>query len=354
MKPKMEKMEFLKDYYGKVLQGSGDLKTGACCCSDDELSGIPVEVVSKINSEIMTRTYGCGSPIPPAVTGCTILDLGCGTGRDIYIASGLVGPEGSAVGVDMTDEQLALARKHIKSQTANFGYKVPNMDFKKGFIEDLKTIGIEDNSVDVVISNCAINLSPDKNAVFSEIFRVLKTGGELYFSDVFTGRRVPVHLKDDPLLHAECLAGSLYIEDFRRLLREIGCPDHRIVKKRKITIDNHEIEDKIGMVDFYSMTVRAFKLSNLEDICEDYGQTAVYTGSIPGVPHAFVLDDHHRFIAGKTMPVCGNTASMLQDTRFAPHFSVSGDRSIHYGPFDCTPTGGAKEKDDYSAAGSCC
>jgi arsenite methyltransferase len=137
-------------------------------------------------------------------------------------------------------------------------------------------------------------------------------------------------------------------------LRDIGCPDYRIVKKRKISIDNPEIEDKIGMVDFYSMTVRAFKLKNLEDICEDYGQTAVYNGSIPGVPHAFVLDDHHRFIAGKTMPVCGNTASMLKDTRFGSHFRISGERSVHYGPFDCTPSAGAKEKDEYDASGSCC
>jgi SAM-dependent methyltransferase len=234
-----------------------------------------------------------------------------------------------------------------------FGYKRPNVEFKKGYIEDLKGINIEDNSVDVVMSNCVVNLSPDKKSVFSEIFRVLKPGGELYFSDIFVGKRTPEHLKNDPVLHAECLAGAMYIEDFRRLLRDVGCLDYRVVRKRKITIDNPEIEEKIGMVDFYSMTVRAFKLSSLEDICEDYGQVAVYLGTIPGYPHVFDLDDHHRLITGKPMLVCGNTASMLQNTRLSRHFRVTGDRSTHYGPFDCAPAS-VKIESGGDGGGACC
>ena len=116
----------------------------------------------------------------------------------------------------MTDEQLDTAQKYIDYQTKQSGYARPNVEFQKAYIEDLKEAGIKDNSVDVVISNCVINLSPDKQAVFSEIFRVLKPGGELYFSDIFTGRRLPEYLKDDPVLYGECLAGALYREDFRR------------------------------------------------------------------------------------------------------------------------------------------
>ncbi len=205
--------------------------------------------------------------------------------------------------------------------------------------------------MDVVISNCVINLSPDKKKVFEEIFRVLKPGGELYFSDVFAGCRVPEHLKADPVLYGECLAGALYFEDFRRILRSIGCADYRVVSKRKIFLSNPELEVRVGMIDFYALTIRAFKLAALEDICEAYGQVAVYSGNIPEYPREFVLDDRHVFITKKPMLVCGNTAAMLQETRYAKHFQVIGDRSIHYGPFDCAPTSVKMENEDSSPGG---
>ena len=230
-----------------------------------------------------------------------------------------------------------------------FGYKKPNIDFRLGYMEDLKALDMPDNSVDVVISNCVLNLSLDKLSVFSEIFRILKPGGELYFADVFAGCRVPPQLHSDPVLHGECLAGAMYQEDFRRLLRSLGCQDYRIVSSRPIVLNSAEIEQRIGMIDFCSVTVRAFKLDGLEDICEDYGQAAVYNGSNSQWPHYFDLHDHHRFFACKPMLVCGNTAAMLQDTRYGDHFTVHGDRSVHYGAFDCAP--GA---DKVSAGGACC
>jgi len=344
----------LKAYYGKILESSKDLKTSACCCSEE---CVPIEVKSilkEIDDEIVDRFYGCGSPIPPVLKGCTVLDLGCGTGRDVYVASKLAGENGFVIGVDMTDEQLAVAKRHVDSMREKFGYKHPNVDFRKGFIEDLKALDIADNSIDAVISNCVINLSPDKHAVFKEIFRVLKPGGELYFADVFAGRRVPDEFIDDPVLHGECLAGAMYIEDFRRLLNSLGCPDYRVAAGRKLSLENPEIENKVGMIDFYSMTIRAFKLASMEDICEDYGQVAVYQGTIPNHPHYFDLDDHHRFITGKPMLVCGNTAAMVQETRFSKHFSVWGDRSVHYGPFDCAPASVKAETEQAGAGGSCC
>jgi SAM-dependent methyltransferase len=234
------------------------------------------------------------------------------------------------IGVDMTEEQLEVARRYLDYQMKEFGFSEPNVSFKSGYIENLKEIGIKDNSVDVVISNCVINLSPDKKAVFSEIFRVLKPGGELYFSDIFTGRRIPEYLKSDPVLYSECLGGALYIEDFRRILREIACLDYRVVSRRRITLDNPEIESKVGMIDFYSMTIRAFKLDDLEDICEDYGQVATYLGGMPGQLLRFKLDGHHIFIAKKPMLVCSNTASMLQNTRYARYFEVAGKRTTHF------------------------
>ncbi|RJQ48132.1 MAG: methyltransferase domain-containing protein [Nitrospiraceae bacterium] len=349
----MNKTEQVKEYYGKTLHGKRDLKTGACCCSDELASPAVREIEKQISNEVLTKFYGCGSPIPPALDGCTVLDLGCGTGKDVFITSRLAGPEGFVTGVDMTDEQLEVAERNLDAQMKRFGYSKPNVEFRKGYIEDLKKIGISDSSIDVVMSNCVINLSTDKRKVFSEIFRVLKPGGELYFSDVFSGRRVPRHLAEDPVLYSECLGGAMYIEDFRRRLREAGCPDYRVVLKKRIKMGDPKLEAKVGMVDFYSMTVRAFKLNSLEDICEDYGQTAVYLGTIPGYTHAFSLDDHHRFIAGKPMLVCGNTASMLQETRFACHFKVTGDRTVHYGPFNCAPAS-VKQEDESAGGGACC
>ena len=347
--------EQLKQYYGKLLQGTKDLKSSACCCGDGDLPPRIRGIIGQIDEEILSKFYGCGSPLPPALDGKTVLDLGCGTGRDAYVVSRLVGPDGYVIGIDMTSEQILVAQRHIDSQAMRFGYEKPNVDFRQGYIEDLQESGIADESIDVVISNCVINLSPDKRSVISEIFRVLRPGGELYFSDVFAGRRIPDHLMDDPVLHGECLAGAMYIEDFRRLLRNIGCSDYRVMSKRRISIDNPEIEEKIGMVDFYSMTVRAFKLNDLEDLCEDYGQSAVYLGTIPEAPHAFALDDHHLFLTGKPMLVCGNTASMLQNTRFSAHFRVIGDRAVHYGPFDCAPASvKAEGGEGHRSGGACC
>lgn len=324
------------DYYGSFLNGSKDLKTTACC-TVETIPDHHKSILSEIDDEIITRFYGCGSPIPDALDGKTVLDLGCGTGRDVYLASALVGENGYVIGVDMTDEQLDLALRHVDNQMKRFGFSSSNVDFRRGHIEDLKSLGIEDHSIDVVISNCVINLSTDKEAVFKEIFRVLKPGGELYFSDVFADRRVPHDLMDDPILYGECLSGALYIEDFRRMLLRVGCPDFRIVTEHKIELEDPEIEHKVGMINFRSLTIRAFKLDSLEDKCEDYGQVATYLGTIPESPHRFVLDDHHIFQKGKPMPVCGNSASMVQDTRYGKYFRVEGDRSVHYGEFDCNP-----------------
>ncbi|MDP2645767.1 MAG: methyltransferase domain-containing protein [Desulfobacterales bacterium] len=345
--------EKVQEYYGKILATKRDLKTSVCC-SIESMPPHHREILSRLDDEILEKFYGCGSPIPPAIEGCTVLDLGCGTGRDVYLAACLVGSGGFVIGIDMTDEQLAVARRHLDSQMKRFRFDRPNVDFRKGYIEDLAACDIQDDSVDLVISNCVINLSPDKERVFAEIFRVLKPGGELYFSDIFTGRRMPEALRQDPVLYGECLSGALYIEDFRRLLARLGCSDYRVISKRPVVIDHPEVEAKVGMIDFYSMTVRAFKLANLEDICEDYGQTAIYRGTIPELPHRFPLDDHHLFMAGKPRLVCGNTAAMVGETRFARHFKVIGDRTSHFGPFDCAPAAAKNARGDPGSGNSCC
>ena len=145
-----------------------------------------------MHDEIVKRYYGCGTPIPEALEGMTVLDLGCGTGRDVYAVSQLVGASGHSIGLDMTDEQLQVAEEYQQWHADKFGFA--NTSFKKGFIENIVDAGIPENSVDLVISNCVVNLSPNKEAVFREIWRVLKPGGEVYFSDIYADRRIPQEL----------------------------------------------------------------------------------------------------------------------------------------------------------------
>lgn len=334
----------VQDYYGKVLQSTADLKTSACCLVE-ALSPRVLVALRNVHEDVIKRFYGCGSPIPESLAGLTVLDLGCGSGRDCYVLAQLVGSQGRVIGLDITAEQLAVARGTQAWHAERFGFA--STEFLDGYIEDLSAI--PDASVDLVVSNCVINLSPDKPRVFREIFRVLRPGGELYFSDVFSDRRVPAALAKDPVMLGECLGGALYTEDFRRLMAAVGCADVRTVSARALVIDNPELEQRAAGIGFSSRTVRAFKLS-LEDRCEDYGQVATYLGAMAETPADFVLDDRHRFVAHKPMLVCGNTADMLQGSRYALHFHVQGNKTRHFGLFDCAPSPLATP----ASGGSCC
>jgi len=220
----MEKQQTIynkvKDYYGKQLQKSTDLQTNACCTSKRPPQYIS-EVISLIHEEVEKRYYGCGLVIPDVLEKMKILDLGSGSGRDVFILSKLVGQEGFVVGVDMTEEQINIANKYIDYHMKKFGYSKSNVEFKKGYIERLNEIGLQDNSFDIIVSNCVINLSPDKESVLKEAYRVLKPGGELYFSDVYSDRRIPNELINDPILYGECLSGALYWNDFLNLAKQV-------------------------------------------------------------------------------------------------------------------------------------
>ncbi len=327
----------VRSYYGETLRSSGDLKTSACCSAESMAPHLR-EVLVKLHPEVTSRFYGCGSPLPPALDGMTVLDLGSGSGRDAYLLSALVGAHGRVIGVDMTPQQIAIAERHRDFHAQVFGHPRSNVEFLLGDLSDLAALGIADASVDVVVSNCVLNLVADKPRAFSEALRVLKPGGELYFADVFSDRRLPRDLLDDPVLLGECLAGALYVEDFRRLLAELGVADARVCARSQITLDDPAVAEKIGFANFQSITWRVFKC-DLEDRCEDYGQSATYLGTLPGHPHRFDLDDHHHFETGKPLRVCGNSADMLGNSRFAAHFRIDGDKRRHFGLFDCAPIG---------------
>jgi len=327
---------WVQEYYGKVLKTKADLKTSACCSASSPPEFLR-PILANIHEEVSSRFYGCGTPVPSALDGASVLDLGCGTGRDCFILASLVGPSGRVVGIDMTDSQLELANKHLDYHAEKLNFQSSQLEFKKAFIENLRSADFQDNQFGLVISNCVINLSPQKEKVMAEIFRVLKPGGELYFSDVFSDRRLPKELSQDPVLVGECLGGALYAEDFRRICERVGFKDPRVVESSEIQLFDRRIREKVSGVHFYSKTYRCFKL-DLEDRCEDYGQVAYYRGSIGNSPDQFRLDDHHLFPKNYPVKVCGNTAAMLSETRFNRHFKIVGDRSTHFGLFDCGPS----------------
>ena len=193
-------------------------------------------------------------------------------------------------------------------------------------------IEIPDNSIDLVVSNCVVNLSPNKKEVFSEAYRVLKPGGEMYFSDVYSDRRIPEKLLHDPVLHGDCLSGALYWNDFLSLVKQVGFKSPRLVKDRVITIENEEIEKIIGFAKFNSATFRLFKIPDFDNTDgENYGLKVCYKGTIKTCPDEFILGKGHKFIKGKKYSVCGNTFRILKESRFNKHFDFEGNFDTHYG-----------------------
>jgi arsenite methyltransferase len=343
--------DIVQDYYGRQLQSTNDLKTSACC----DISAIPEwlkPLLGKIHPDVLSRYYGCGLVCPPLLKGCRVLDLGCGSGRDVYALAQLVGPTGSVVGVDMTDEQLAIAEKYRTHHAEVFGFD--NVQFMQGYIERLEDLKLEPGSFDVIVSNCVVNLSPDKDAVMRGVHRLLKPGGEFFFSDVYADRRVPASVRNDPVLYGECLGGALYWNDFVRLSHQHGFADPRLTTDRPLEITDPVLAVRAGNLRFYSATYRLFKIAALETACEDYGQAVIYKGTIPEHPDKYALDKHHDMETGRVFPVCGNTWRMLQDTRFTPHFEFIGNFDRHYGIFTGCGTSIPYDTSTNGNAAACC
>ena len=347
-------IENSRSYYGQVLTRSADLRTDACCTLEPPPPAIRA-ALANVHDEVQARYFGCGLVVPEAIAGARVLDLGSGSGRDAYVLAQLVGAAGSVTGIDTTPEQLAVAERHLEWHRERFGHARSNVRFLEGDIERLGDLPLPEAGFDVVVSNCVINLVADKQAVLDAVHRLLKPGGEFYFSDVYADRRVPEALRSDPVLHGECLSGALYWGDFDRLAKVAGFADPRLIKNRPLGIGDDRIAGLLDGIDFHSATYRLFKLDGLEPQCEDYGQAVRYRGTVPGCPRRFDLDSHHAIEAGRMFPVCGNTWKMLADTRFAPHFEFFGDFSRHYGVFPgcgtSTPFGAEAQA---VPAGGCC
>lgn len=320
-------------YYGETLQSTADLQTTACC-TDEAMPEFLKPVLAGIHDEVLARYYGCGLVLPEVLEGAHILDLGCGAGRDVYALSRLVGEQGRVVGVDMTAGQLEVARRHQDWHAQRYGYRHSNVEFIDGDIEKLADTGLDDQSFDLIVSNCVINLAQDKSAVLAEAWRLLRPGGELYFADIYADRRIPEALRADHVLYGECLSGALYWNDFQAMAKAAGFGDPRLVSDRPVSVTSPKLAAKIGNIRFYSATWRLFRLAGLEPACEDYGQAVRYRGTATHHPDRLILDKHHVFQTGKIEAVCGNTCRMLRESRLAECFDFFGDTGTHFGIFE--------------------
>jgi SAM-dependent methyltransferase len=218
--------ESVREHYGELA------RTSSTCCGPDDCgcgSLYNVELLTDLPADVTQFSLGCGDPISLAALqpGETVVDLGSGGGLDCFLAARAVGPEGKVIGVDMTPDMLERAR----ATAGRLG--VGNVEFRHGYLEDLP---VADNSVDAVISNCVINLSPDKPRVLREVFRVLRRpdpasgrpGGRLAVSDIVSNGPLPESVQKDLVAWGACVAGALSVADFKDALAQAGFTDIRI------------------------------------------------------------------------------------------------------------------------------
>jgi len=232
--------EVVRERYGRAAlraaQGQEKASccgTGDCCGSTDPITRDLYDTVttSELPEAAVLASLGCGNPTALAELkeGEVVLDLGSGGGIDVLLSARRVGPTGKAFGLDMTDEMLDLARKNAAAMGAG------NVEFLKGHIEE---IPLPDESVDVIISNCVINLSGDKRQVLKEAFRVLKPGGRFAVSDVVVDGEIPVKMRRSMELWVGCVAGALEVGEFEKLLREAGFEDPSIEPTRVYQVED--------------------------------------------------------------------------------------------------------------------
>jgi arsenite methyltransferase len=346
--------ELVKDYYGNQLKSTADLRTSACC----DASLMPEwmkPLLARIHPEVMSRYYGCGLVCPTLLDGLNVLDLGCGSGRDVYALAQLVGEAGNVVGVDMTEEQLAVAETYREHHRWPSAFPATTWNSSWATSNAWTSWAWSDASFDVVVSNCVVNLSPDKEAVLRQVHRLLKTGGEFYFSDIYADRRVPRRTAQRPGAVRRMPGRRAVLERLPapgpplRLRRPApgGRPPHR-----------HHRPGHGGAGGQHPLLLR-----HLPPVQAGRPGTRVRGlwpgGGLPGrhpPPRkpCFILDKHHAIEAGRVFPVCGNTWRMLADTRFAPHFEFIGDFSRHYGLFAGCGGGLPFDEGKAESGGACC
>ncbi|MEM7245393.1 MAG: methyltransferase domain-containing protein [Acidobacteriota bacterium] len=326
----------VKDRYSA---GAKEREAALCCPVDFDASLLEV-----IPQEVVERDYGCGDPTKHVRKGETVLDLGSGSGKACFMLSQVVGPEGAVIGVDMTDDMLALARQHQADIAAKIGHD--NVIFKKGKIQDLlldrerldawlkehpvqgeadleqleaemerlrnEHPMIADDSIDVIVSNCVLNLVDPaaKAALFDEIARVLKPGGRAVISDIVCDEEVPQELQDDPELWSGCISGAFQEADFLDAFAEVGLTGVRILERQP------DVWQVVEGIEFRSLTVEATKCA--EGAGRDLGQAVVYKG-----PFAMVEDDEGQvLLRGERMAIGDTTFAKYSGAPYSEHVEL--------------------------------
>src|SRR5229473_2242129 len=324
------------------------------CCPVD----YKPEYLKVIPREVIERDYGCGDPSRYLREGEVVLDLGSGTGKICFIAAQIVGPKGKVIGVDMTDEMLEVARRNAPTVAERIGYA--NVEFRKARIQDLaldlerldaelkrnpitdaasflaadelaeelrvKQPLIANDSIDVVVSNCVLNLvePKSKRMLFEEIFRVLKKGGRAVISDIVSDEEVPEELQNDPELWSGCISGALTEEGFLAAFERAGFYGIQILKR---DVDPWRT---VQGIEFRSVTIEAFKGKQGE--CFERNQAMIYRG-----PFKEVLDDdNHRIERGKRYAVCDKTYNLYKKAPYRDFFEFV-DPIVDIAPAEAKP-----------------
>jgi SAM-dependent methyltransferase len=367
----------------RYAAGASAREAELCCPVDYDPQYLKV-----IPAEVVERDYGCGDPSKYVKPGETVLDLGSGTGKICFIASQVVGATGKVIGVDMTDDMLAVARRNAPVVAERIGYG--NVEFRKGRIQDLaldlealdamlkaNPVGdanswletqeqaeelrrtrplVASDSIDVVVSNCVLNLvgNEDRQQLFRELFRVLKNGGRAVISDIVCDEDVPVDLQNDPELWSGCISGAFREDAFLKAFEDAGFYGVRIVK---FDLQPWRV---VHGIEFRSVTVEAYKGN--QGPCLERNQTVIYQG-----PFRRVLDDDgHAMDRGKRYAVCDKTYQNYRREPYASQFVFLDPREDvkleDAKEFDCTVTRLRHPKEtkgmDYdattAAASACC
>jgi arsenite methyltransferase len=355
-----------------------------------------------IPEEVLKVSYGCGTPagLKTVSAGETVLDIGSGGGIDCFEASRLVGPTGRVIGIDMTDTMLEIARKNAVVVASNLGYPASNVEFRKGLADAMP---IEDGTIDLIISNCVINLAPDKRKVFLEMFRITKPGGRFTISDIVTDQPIPQYLAHDAEKWGDCLSGALTLSSYSAGMVEAGFlgihlvkfspwqvidgihfisvtltgykmppatvpspiryatlrgPFNLVVDERgtayqrgipqPITLDDTVLLSHAPLADHFVLTSAPVWLDQ-----SDPRWTAVFPAQTPCTwqGHYALLagpfveaadDDHHVYRRGEPLEICSKTRAVLEAEGYVPHFVIlnrAGDR-VSSDAVPCSPDGG--------------
>jgi SAM-dependent methyltransferase len=275
-----------------------------CCSTGYDFA----QLRSFIPDEVLKVSYGCGTPagLETVHPGETVLDIGSGGGIDCFEASRLVGPSGRVIGIDMTDTMLDIARKNAVVVATNLGYPASNVEFRKGTADALP---VDDGSIDLIISNCVINLAPDKRKVFAEMFRVAKPGGRFTISDIVADRTVPQYLVHDTQKWGDCLSGALTLTDYTAGMTAAGFLGIHLVKSSPWQV--------IDGIHFFSVTLTGYKLPPAPQ------NPGVRFATLRG-PFNRVVDEHGiAYLRGIPQPIGPNEALLLSQPPLARHFVLT-------------------------------